>query len=77
MHTEVYCPDLDKVSRVDLIRAVHEAKMQLAAISDPTTLQVDVDGRVFDNAPAIRSCVDCLRAAGHPGYRTTGDTPCP
>lgn len=59
MDTERYCTSLDKLDRVQAIRAIHEAFLQLAALGDCSP---------YDNAPAMRSMADCLIAAGHMGF---------
>lgn len=60
MHTELYCPCLAGLDRVAAIRAIHQAWLQLTAI----TASVDVG--CFDNAPAIAALRRCLEAVGHP-----------
>lgn len=60
--TETYCETLGNLDRARAIRAIHEAHLQLAAL----TRQCDCEH--FDNAPAITALADCLREAGHTGY---------
>ena len=60
MHTELYCPTLDKLNRVKAIRAIQQAYLQLTALSAYT----DTEG--YDNAPAMNALLACLRDAGHP-----------
>lgn len=62
MHTETACLSLDALDRVQAIRAIHQAYLQLAA----TMPAADAEG--FDNAPAARALAACLKAAGHIGF---------
>lgn len=62
MDTERYCPSLDDVGRVIMIRAIHEAYLQLTALNE------NVDCEHYNNDPAIKSLVAILRKAGHPGF---------
>lgn len=62
MNTERYCLELESVSRVDMIRAIHEAHLQLSALNS------NVDCGHYDNQPALASLAQCLSAAGHPGF---------
>lgn len=62
MHTETYCTSLDKLDPVKVIRAIHEAHLLLAALTQ------NVDCSPYDNAPAMQSLAECLRDAGHVGY---------
>lgn len=62
MHTELYCPDLERVSRVDMVRAIHQAHLQL------TALRRYVDLGRFDVVPALSATAAVLRDAGHPGF---------
>lgn len=64
MHTETYCATLGSMSRVAAIRAIHQAWLQLTALS------ANVDCEHFDNAPAIQSLAAALRDAGHPGFES-------
>jgi hypothetical protein len=62
MHTEIYCGSLDRLTREEAIRAIHQAALQLTA----TASAARAEG--FDNFPAIAALDRCLNAAGHPGY---------
>lgn len=62
MHTETACLSLDALDQVQAIRAIHQAYLQLAA----TTPAASAEG--FDNVPAARALVACLKAAGHIGF---------
>ena len=62
MHTEMYCETLDALDPVKAIRAIHQAYLQLAALSN----SVDLDG--YDNRPALDALAECLADAGHPGF---------
>ena len=62
MHTELYCATLDELDLVQAIRTIHEAWLQLSAVS-PASL---AEG--FDNWPAMTNLAACLRAAGHSGF---------
>lgn len=64
MNTEKHCRTIARVSKRDLLRAVHECLLQLKA----NGLRVEQDGRTLDNAPAIQSATACLKAAGHIGF---------
>ncbi len=62
MHTEIYCTKLDSLDRVQAVRAIHQAYLQLAALT------ANVDCECFDNAPALEALTACLAAAGHPAW---------
>lgn len=62
--TETVCTSLDNLSPVDAIRAIHFAHLQLSAINR------ECDCGNYDNAPLLAALVQCLKAAGHPGYVT-------
>ena len=62
MTTEDYCPALPALDRVKAIRAIHQAWLQLSALTD------NVDCEHFDNAPALQALAACLADAGHPGF---------
>jgi hypothetical protein len=64
MHTETHCPTLDAIDKVQAIRAIHQAWLQLNA-----TKAIAAD-ESFDNAPALASLAKCLADAGHPGFQT-------
>ena len=63
MNTEDYCQTPEMMCPVMAVRAVHEAYLQLAAI------QKEGCAPQFDNRPAMRSCAEVLRDAGHPGFQ--------
>ena len=67
MDTEQYCKQLHALDPVDAIRAIHEAYLQLKAMSDSKG-RVCVDGQTYDNKPALRSLRKCLQDAGHIGF---------
>ena len=62
MHTETYCKTLAALDPVKAIRAIHQAYLQLAALSR------SVDCGDYDNRPALDALADCLADAGHPGF---------
>lgn len=62
MHTEEYCKTLAALDPAKAIRAIHQALLQLNAV----TRQCDLDG--LDTIPAMESLCDCLRDAGHPAF---------
>lgn len=59
-HTERYCEHLESLDRVQAIRAIHQACLQLSALTSYA------DCGHYDNAPAMNALLACLRAAGHP-----------
>ena len=62
MHTERYCETLDHLSRIEAIRAIHQAHLQLGAIN------ANCKCGDYDNTPALAALAQCMKAAGHPGY---------
>jgi hypothetical protein len=62
MDTERYCLTLDQLDREKAIRAIHQAYLQLAA----TMPAAIAEG--YDNTPAARALVECLKDAGHMGF---------
>lgn len=62
MHTELYCRKLDELDHAEAIRAIHQAWLQLSALTD------NVDCEHFDNKPALDALAKCLRKAGHVGF---------
>ncbi len=62
MHTEKYCDTIDSLHRAQAIRAIHQAWLQLRALTN------SVDCDCYDNRPTMAALADCLRAAGHPGF---------
>lgn len=63
MHTEIYCETLAALDPVKAIRAIHQAHLQLAAL----TRSVDLEG--YDNKPVLDALAQCLADAGHPGFK--------
>lgn len=57
MHTENYCDSLERLDPVAAIRAVHQAWLQMRALTSCGH---------YDNAPAIEALRACLEQAGHP-----------
>lgn len=64
MHTEEYCKTLDALDRVQAIRAIHQAYLQLMALND----SIRTAGAEMDNVPALGALYDCLATAGHIGF---------
>ncbi len=62
MHTETYCQSLADLDPVQAVRAIHQAYMQLCAITD------NCDVSPYDNGPAMTALAACLRQAGHPAF---------
>lgn len=62
MDTERYCLTLDRLDPVKAIRAIQQAQLQLAALLPAAKAEG------YDNEPAMRSLVECLRGAGHMGF---------
>ena len=62
MDTEKYCKTLDNLDKTRAIRAIHEAYLQLKAISKGESLAQ------FDNKCAINSLRKNLEDAGHIGF---------
>lgn len=62
MHTETYCTALPDLDPVPAVRAIHQAYLQLAALTN------NVDCQHYDNWPAMADLAACLRAAGHVGF---------
>lgn len=62
MDTERYCKTLDNLNRMQAVRAIHEALLQLQALT------ANVDCEHFDNNHAIQSLAECLKTAGHTGF---------
>lgn len=59
-HAAQYCKTLRKVTKAELINALHSCLMQLNA--------QDGKGYVLDNKPAIAQAGKMLGKAGHPGF---------
>jgi hypothetical protein len=57
MMTEMYCTNLENVSRVEMIRAIHEA-----------FLQIKSEAENKDNGPVLLNLEKCLRDSGHWGF---------
>ena len=66
MTTERHCETLGRVSKVQMIRAIHEAHLQLSAVNR------DCDLGYYDCNPALAALFECLRDAGHMGYVSDG-----
>lgn len=62
MHSELYCATLDNLDPAKAVRALHEAYLQL------TALTANVDCGPYDTTPALHSLADCLQDAGHIGF---------
>lgn len=62
MTTHEFCRSLDMLERKPAINAIHEAWLQLTALTD------NVDCEDYDNKPAIASLEACLSVAGHVGF---------
>ena len=61
MHTEMYCESPNKLDRIKAIRAIHEAYLQLSALT------ANIDCGHYNNRQALESLADCLRQAGFQG----------
>ncbi len=64
-HASTYCKTLDNVTKEELVNALHQALMQLNAITKHETLTL------VDNRPAVNEAGRILGKAGHPGFRAT------
>ena len=62
MTSELACKTLNNLSRVDAIRAIQQAYLQLKALDD------NVDCEHFDQQPALKALRNCLIQAEHMGY---------
>ncbi len=60
MHTEAYCETLASLDPVQAVRAIHQAWLQLSALTQ------NCDTGDYDNAPALNALQACLAQAGHP-----------
>lgn len=60
MDTERYCDTLQNLDPVAAVRALHQAWLQLRALT------ANVDCGHYDNAPALGALQACLAQAGHP-----------
>lgn len=67
MHTEKFCSTLDDLSPIQAIQAIHAALIQLEAAGERPFSPLL--GTTLDNGPAIRMLRECLKVAGHFGYR--------
>lgn len=63
-HTHLYCKTLSRVTKAELINALHQSLLQLSAMGE----RVEVDGRTFDNNPAITESTRLLKKADYLGY---------
>ena len=64
MHTELYCKTLDNLEKIESIRAIHEAYLQLNAIEK----RFEGDCVIYNNKPVLRNLQKCLENAGHIGF---------
>lgn len=64
MHTEIFCRTLPDLDRVEAIRAIHQALLQIEAMGT----RVEAGGTTYDNAPALAALSACLTKAGHIGF---------
>lgn len=64
MHSHLYCKTLRRVTKRDLINALHESLIQLTASGE----RVETPGRTVDNRPAITRASALMKGAGHPGF---------
>jgi hypothetical protein len=60
MRTEMCCSTLGALDKVEAIRAIHQAFIQLSAVEDGQ------EG--LDNRPCLERLSECLKAAGHLGF---------
>jgi hypothetical protein len=61
MRTEMYCRTLGALDKVEAIRAIHQAFIQLSAF--------EAGVERLDNGPCLEQLSECLKAAGHLGFR--------
>ena len=57
-----YCKTTRRVTKRELINALHQSYLQLRAI-EGANLETN-----FDNKPALRSAEECMSKAGHIGF---------
>jgi hypothetical protein len=63
-HTSRYCKTLPRVTKAELIGALHQSLLQLRAIGQ----RVEIDGATYDNTPAITVNTRLMAKAGHIGF---------
>ena len=61
MDTENYCKTLDNLDKIQAIRAIHEAYLQLKAMEKDNYI-------LWDNKTVLNSLQKCLIDAGHIGF---------
>lgn len=61
-HASLYCKTLRRVTKAELINALHQSAMQFAAIDKHETLTL------VDNKPASAEIKRIMIKAGHIGY---------
>ncbi len=61
-HASLYCKTMRRVTKGELINALHQSAMQFAAIDRHETLTL------VDNRPAQAEIKRIMGRAGHPGY---------
>ena len=71
MHTETYCATLQDLDPVAAIRAIHEAYLQLKAMT------ANCDVAPYDAGPALEALKECLAQAGHPAGGAGSDMRAP
>jgi hypothetical protein len=62
-----YCETLSDLDQAQAIRAIHQAWIQLNAMSYQG--RAEVDGTEYDNRATLQELATCLRAAGHLGFK--------
>jgi len=70
-HAFDYCKTPRRVTKKELINALHESLIQLRAIESHKAIENSKEReapRFLHNAPAIRSASECLKKAGHIGF---------
>lgn len=65
MDTERYCETLGALDPAQAIRAIHQAWLQLSALSEIASAES------YDNTPALAALAQCLSDAGHMGFPDT------
>lgn len=65
-HASIYCKTLDNVSHEELVNALHQALMQLNAVTKEAR---ELGSASFlDNKPAIAEASRIMAKAGHVGF---------
>ena len=74
-HAEKYCETLALLPKGEAINAIHQAYLQLSAMSDWQGIETDnprrvacIDGITYDNESALQNLSRMLRIAGHIGF---------